>query len=224
MQPSRRCASTNGSIMPCACACSRIQRSDRMVMVSGVTAAHFGLQSAPIFFLWMQRRSRNSPLPPNRPRNRLTVYPQLQPLCYFRSRWRVAGQRPRRVMAEVIRIAESAEPAATAALPQNVEAEAALLGALMIDNRLVEDVQLKLKPHHFFEPLHGRIYEAILQADRPQHGRQPGDAAADVRGRRGDEGGRRAGLSGPADRLGRGGHRRARFRRSRSTTWPCCGR
>src|SRR5918993_2100085 len=86
-----------------------------------------------------------------------------QPLCYFRSRWRVAGMRPRGVMAEVIRISESAEPAVAAALPQNVEAEAALLGALMIDNRLVEDVQLKLKPHHFFEPLHGRIYEAVLK-------------------------------------------------------------
>jgi replicative DNA helicase len=65
-------------------------------------------------------------------------------------------------MAEIVRIAESAsEPAQT--LPQNVEAEAALLGALMIDNRLVEDVQLKLRPDHFFEPLHGRIYEAILR-------------------------------------------------------------
>jgi replicative DNA helicase len=69
-------------------------------------------------------------------------------------------------MAEVIRISESAEPAA-ASLPQNVEAEAALLGALMIDNRLVEDVQMKLRPDHFFEPLHGRIYDAILRlADR----------------------------------------------------------
>jgi len=66
-------------------------------------------------------------------------------------------------MAEVIRIAESASDQGTQALPQNVEAEAALLGALMIDNRLVEDVQLKLQPHHFFEPLHGRIYEAILR-------------------------------------------------------------
>jgi len=66
-------------------------------------------------------------------------------------------------MAEVIRIAESASEAATQILPQNVEAEAALLGALMVDNRLVEDIQLKLKPHHFFEPLHGRIYEAILK-------------------------------------------------------------
>jgi len=66
-------------------------------------------------------------------------------------------------MAEVIRIAESASETATQTLPQNVEAEAALLGALMVDNRLVEDIQLKLKPHHFFEPLHGRIYEAILK-------------------------------------------------------------
>jgi replicative DNA helicase len=66
-------------------------------------------------------------------------------------------------MAEIIRIAESASDQATQALPQNIEAEAALLGALMIDNRLIEDVQLKLRPHHFFEPLHARIYEAILK-------------------------------------------------------------
>src|SRR3954451_18068248 len=65
-------------------------------------------------------------------------------------------------MAEVIRIAESASEAPSI-LPQNVEAEAALLGALMIDNRLIEDIQLKLKPLHFFEPLHGRIYEGILR-------------------------------------------------------------
>ena len=52
---------------------------------------------------------------------------------------------------------------ATPSLPQNIEAEAALLGALMIDNRLVEDIQIRLKPHHFFEPLHGRIYGPILR-------------------------------------------------------------
>src|SRR5689334_20820107 len=66
-------------------------------------------------------------------------------------------------MAEILRIAESASEPGTQALPQNVEAEAALLGALMVDNRLVEDVQMKLRPEHFFEPLHGRIYEAILR-------------------------------------------------------------
>jgi replicative DNA helicase len=55
-------------------------------------------------------------------------------------------------------------PAAEApALPQNVEAEGALLGALMIDNRLAEDIQLKLRPDHFHEPLHARIYESILK-------------------------------------------------------------
>src|SRR5690348_3611425 len=65
-------------------------------------------------------------------------------------------------MAEVVRIVEPVETAPQS-LPQNVEAEAALLGALMIDNRLVEDVQLKLQAQHFYEPLHGRIYEAILR-------------------------------------------------------------
>ena len=51
----------------------------------------------------------------------------------------------------------------TARAPRNVEAEAALLGALMIDNRIAEDIQLKLKPDHFYDPAHGRIYQTILQ-------------------------------------------------------------
>src|SRR5688572_25023080 len=74
-----------------------------------------------------------------------------------------AGLRIDRPMAEVVRIDGGTDVPATPSLPQNIEAEAALLGALMIDNRLVEDIQLRLKPHHFFEPLHGRIYEAILR-------------------------------------------------------------
>ena len=54
-----------------------------------------------------------------------------------------------------------------AELPHNTEAEAALLGALMIDNRLIEDVQLKLRADHFYEALHGRVYDAaLLMADR----------------------------------------------------------
>ncbi|MDB5722209.1 MAG: replicative helicase [Alphaproteobacteria bacterium] len=66
-------------------------------------------------------------------------------------------------MAEnILRLADSPAPEAPS-LPHNVEAEAALLGALMIDNRLAEDVQMKLRPDHFFEPLHGRIYEQVLK-------------------------------------------------------------
>lgn len=63
-------------------------------------------------------------------------------------------------MAHPLTLIES--PPAAQSLPHNIEAEAALLGALMIDNRLAEDIQLKLRPEHFYEPLHGRIYEQIL--------------------------------------------------------------
>jgi replicative DNA helicase len=64
-------------------------------------------------------------------------------------------------MAQPLAVNDPAPP--VQALPHNVEAEAALLGALMIDNRLAEDIQLKLRPEHFFEPLYGRIYEQILR-------------------------------------------------------------
>jgi replicative DNA helicase len=43
-------------------------------------------------------------------------------------------------------------------LPRNIEAEAAFLGAILIDNRVVEDLPVQLTAAHFFEPLHGRIY------------------------------------------------------------------
>jgi len=65
-------------------------------------------------------------------------------------------------MVQPFALVEPSEPTGQQ-LPHNVEAEAALLGALMIDNRLAEDVQLKLRPDHFHEPLHGRIYEQILR-------------------------------------------------------------
>src|SRR5688572_8717026 len=64
----------------------------------------------------------------------------------------------------IIRLADADAPAPQApTLPHNVEAEAALLGALMIDNRIAEDIQMKLRPDHFYEPLHARIYEQILK-------------------------------------------------------------
>lgn len=65
-------------------------------------------------------------------------------------------------MAEPIRLAASNE-GEPQKLPRNVEAEAAFLGAILIDNRIIEDVSIKLTPEHFFEPLHGRIYEQILR-------------------------------------------------------------
>ncbi|MXO65122.1 replicative DNA helicase [Altericroceibacterium endophyticum] len=47
-------------------------------------------------------------------------------------------------------------------LPANLEAEAAFIGAVLIDNRVLEELPIALKPDHFFEPLHGRIYERML--------------------------------------------------------------
>jgi replicative DNA helicase len=48
-------------------------------------------------------------------------------------------------------------------LPANVEAEAAFLGAVLIDNRVIEELPTQLAPVHFFEPIHAKIYERILQ-------------------------------------------------------------
>ncbi len=47
-------------------------------------------------------------------------------------------------------------------LPFNLEAEAAFLGAVLIDNRVIEELQTPIQPHHFFEPLHERIFTRIL--------------------------------------------------------------
>ncbi|MFC0590287.1 replicative DNA helicase [Novosphingobium aquiterrae] len=65
-------------------------------------------------------------------------------------------------MAELELITRPDETAARA-LPSNVEAEAAFLGAVLIDNRVIEELSTPLLPMHFFEPIHARIYERILQ-------------------------------------------------------------
>ncbi|MEY4722339.1 MAG: hypothetical protein RIQ46_2064 [Pseudomonadota bacterium] len=56
-----------------------------------------------------------------------------------------------------------ADEAALRQLPANIEAEAAFLGAVLIDNRVLEELTTPLAPAHFFEPAHGRIYERITQ-------------------------------------------------------------
>jgi len=48
------------------------------------------------------------------------------------------------------------------ALPANIEAEAAFLGAVLIDNRVIEELPVAVRPEHFFEPVHQRIYERVL--------------------------------------------------------------
>ena len=66
-------------------------------------------------------------------------------------------------MATAPSLVRDAETPAIRALPSNVEAEAAFLGAVLIDNRVLEEMQTPLTPLHFFEPVHARIYERVLQ-------------------------------------------------------------
>ena len=47
-------------------------------------------------------------------------------------------------------------------LPHNIEAEQALLGAMLVNNEVANRVSAFLRPEHFFQPVHGRIHEAIL--------------------------------------------------------------
>jgi replicative DNA helicase len=67
-------------------------------------------------------------------------------------------------------LVESGEPPVSyRVLPHNQDAEQALLGALLVDNRAYEKVGDFLKAAHFFLPAHQRIFEAVVKMiDRGQ--------------------------------------------------------
>lgn len=52
-------------------------------------------------------------------------------------------------------------------VPYDIEVEQALLGAILVDNRALERVSGTLKPEHFYDPLHQRLYDLMMVgADR----------------------------------------------------------
>jgi replicative DNA helicase len=53
------------------------------------------------------------------------------------------------------------EPELLSDLPHNIELEQALLGALLISNASYHRVSPLVTPADFYEPLHGRLFEAI---------------------------------------------------------------
>ena len=57
--------------------------------------------------------------------------------------------------------ATAVEPLTYRQAPHNLEAEQALLGAILINNEALDRVSGFLSPDHFFDPLHGRIYETL---------------------------------------------------------------
>ncbi|MXU65903.1 replicative DNA helicase [Oceanomicrobium pacificus] len=53
--------------------------------------------------------------------------------------------------------------AATQAQPHNIEAEQALLGALLVNNDIYDRVAGIVQAEHFYEPVHGRIFEVAAR-------------------------------------------------------------
>jgi replicative DNA helicase len=49
-------------------------------------------------------------------------------------------------------------------VPYDIEVEQAVLGAVLVDNKALERVSAFLKPEHFYDPLHTRLYEAMLSS------------------------------------------------------------
>jgi hypothetical protein len=47
--------------------------------------------------------------------------------------------------------------------PHSLEAEQALLGAILVNNDAYERVSGFLEPQHFFDPLHQQIYETVAK-------------------------------------------------------------
>jgi replicative DNA helicase len=65
-------------------------------------------------------------------------------------------------MAPIDSLARKPQPAAEPAFrspPHNIEAEQALLGAILVNNEAFDRVSDFLEPRHFFEPIHQQIYE-----------------------------------------------------------------
>ncbi len=47
--------------------------------------------------------------------------------------------------------------------PHNLEAEQALLGAILVNNEAMDRVSAFLEPQHFYDPLHQQIYETAAK-------------------------------------------------------------
>jgi replicative DNA helicase len=56
-------------------------------------------------------------------------------------------------------MADGTKIAAAQMQPSNIEAEQALLGALLLNNEVFDRIDSIVKASHFYEPVHGRIFE-----------------------------------------------------------------
>src|SRR6202041_2862879 len=49
-------------------------------------------------------------------------------------------------------------------VPYDIDIEQALLGSVLVDNQVLERIGALIKPDHFYDPLHARIFETMNQA------------------------------------------------------------
>ena len=47
-------------------------------------------------------------------------------------------------------------------MPQNIEAEQSLIGSVLFDNKILEDLPTNFATRHFFDPLHASIFDACI--------------------------------------------------------------
>ncbi len=47
-------------------------------------------------------------------------------------------------------------------MPQNLEAEQSLIGSILFDNKILEDLPMNFNSNYFFDPLHSSIYDASI--------------------------------------------------------------
>jgi replicative DNA helicase len=47
-------------------------------------------------------------------------------------------------------------------VPYDIDVEQALLGAILVDNQAIERVSMVLRSEHFYDPLHARLFEAMI--------------------------------------------------------------
>ena len=47
-------------------------------------------------------------------------------------------------------------------MPQNIEAEQSLIGSVLFDNKVLEDLPINFVTRHFFDPLHASIFQACI--------------------------------------------------------------
>lgn len=63
--------------------------------------------------------------------------------------------------ARVVELGSNRLPRGVGQVPHSAQAEQALLGAVMVNNRFYDELDGALKAEHFYVPLHGAVFEAI---------------------------------------------------------------